>query len=78
MGFENTVRPIGIDNLAPLLIRKQVLLSSSVVQPLLYQLKLVNVAAQGSAPRAVEEFTKVVRLTNVSELERPLPTVFNK
>jgi hypothetical protein len=49
-----------------------------VVQPLLYQLKLVNVAVQGSAPRAVEEFTKVVRLANVSELERPLPTVFNK
>ena len=61
-----------------MLIRKQVLLSSSVVQPLLYQLKLVNVAAQGSAPLAVEEFTKVVRLTNVSELERPLPTVFKK
>ena len=49
-----------------------------MVQPLLYQLKLVNVAAQGSAPVAVEAFVKVVRFANVSELERPLPTVFNK
>jgi len=39
--------PIGIEREAPLLILKQVFPSAPRIQPLLYQLKLDNVAAIG-------------------------------